>query len=509
MKIMEKIVWMILMNVLWMTFLPECQTKSLESSSTLVSKEDKHYWRNYGTEDLKSRLAIKPNEKTAKNIIIFIGDGMGVNTHTAARIYKGQKNGGLGEEAILEWEKFPYTGQSKTYNTDHQVADSAGTATAMFSGVKTKLGVLGIDDNPEWHKCDPELVEKSKVKTLLQKAIDHGKSTGIVTDMRVTHATPGALYANIQDRDWESDSMIQSEFKNCTDIAKQLIKSEYGQKIDLIFGGGLKNFLTKADGGVRNDENLIQAWERQKEENGDGKSFKVLTSKNDLESWDMTDFALGLFTKSAFTYVNERDGSVPSLELMVEKAIKRLKRNPKGFFLMMEAGLIDYGHHDNFAKKAFEETLELEKAVIKALDLTKDEEDETLIVVTGDHSHAFTINGYPKRGNPIEGFVYNEGYSDGRKDKRQLWGEPGKLPWSTISYANGRGFYDHFNNNTTSPWKDIRNMNWKEFEYRSPALIGVVDESHGGEDVPILAKGPWAHLFTGMYAVQQVLDYRD
>ena len=60
---------------------------------------------------------------------------MGVNTHTAARIYKGQKNGGFGEEAILAWEKFPYTGQSKTYNTDHQVPDSAGTATAMFSGV--------------------------------------------------------------------------------------------------------------------------------------------------------------------------------------------------------------------------------------------------------------------------------------------------------------------------------------------------------------------------------------
>ena len=98
---------------------------------------DKNYWRNYGTEDLKSRLAIKPNEKTAKNIIIFIGDGMGVNTHTAARIYKGQKNGGSGEEAILAWETFPYTGQSKTYNTDRQVPDSAGTATALFSGVST------------------------------------------------------------------------------------------------------------------------------------------------------------------------------------------------------------------------------------------------------------------------------------------------------------------------------------------------------------------------------------
>ena len=157
--------------------------------------------------------------------------------------------------------------------------------------------------------------------------------------MRVTHATPGALYANIQDRDWEADSLIQSQFKNCTDIAKQLIKSEYGQKIDLVFGGGMQNFRTKAEGGIRDDEDLIQAWKKQKEEND--KSFKVLTNKNDLESWDTTDFALGLFTQSAFPYINERDGTVPSLELMVEKAIKRLKRNPNGniFMCLLAVGL--------------------------------------------------------------------------------------------------------------------------------------------------------------------------
>ena len=166
--------------------------------------------------------------------------------------------------------------------------------------------------------------------------------------MRVTHATPGALYANIQDRDWEADSLIQSQFKNCTDIAKQLIKSEYGQKIDLVFGGGMQNFRTKADGGIRDDEDLIQAWEKQKEENGNGKSFKVLTNKNDLESWEMTDFALGLFTQSSFTYVNQRDGTVPSLELMVEKAIKRLKRNPKGILFLHDYLVRIYGKTVSF-----------------------------------------------------------------------------------------------------------------------------------------------------------------
>ena len=74
-------------------------------------------------------MNLKPNTNKAKNVIFFVGDGMGVQTHTMARIYKGQKYGKSGEEEILEWEKFPYTGQSKTYNTDFQVPDSAGTAT--------------------------------------------------------------------------------------------------------------------------------------------------------------------------------------------------------------------------------------------------------------------------------------------------------------------------------------------------------------------------------------------
>ena len=93
----------------------------------------------------------------------------------------------------------------------------------------------------------------------------------------------------------------------------------------------------------------------------------------------------------------------PSLDMMVKEAIHRLKKNPNGFFLMVEGGMIDKAHHKNWAKKAFEETLELEKAVKVALELTN--EEETLIVVTADHSHSMTINGYPKRGNDILGKI--------------------------------------------------------------------------------------------------------
>ena len=148
------------------------------TSKKIFPVTDKAYWREYGKNDLKSRLNIKFNTKLAKNVIIFIGDGLGQPTHTGARIYKGQKAGKKGEESILIWEKFPFSGQSKTYNTDKQVPDSAGTATALFSGVKTRMGVLGIDGTPIYNQCDPDLVEKSKLKTLLHKAIADGKSTG-------------------------------------------------------------------------------------------------------------------------------------------------------------------------------------------------------------------------------------------------------------------------------------------------------------------------------------------
>ena len=453
---------------------------------------DQTYWRQYGADELNARFLMHPNVKTAKNVIVFIGDGMGVQTHTAARIYKGQKEGRSGEESVLEWEKFPYTGQSKTYNTDFQVPDSAGTATALFTGVKTRMAVLGIDNKPSYNTCDPNLVEKSKLKSLLHQAVADGKATGIVTNTRVTHATPGALYAHTQNRNWEADSSMPDEYYGkCDDIAKQLIYSDVGQKINLVFGGGRQNFLTKAQGGIRNDEDLIAKWKSLKR----GENHQVLLSKLQLEEWTHTDYALGLFSSSHMSYVLDRDDeSEPSLDMMTKQAILRLQKGPNGFFLMVEGGRIDQAHHKNWAKKALEETLELEKAVQVALELTNP--DETLIVVTADHSHAMTINGYPHRGNDILGYVYNE--------ERELWNEQpdgSRAAWSTISYANGLGFLDHFTNDALHPWRDIREMDFTDDQYRSPAMVNPADgyETHGGEDVPILAYGPWAHLMVGVH----------
>ena len=109
-----------------------------------------------------------------KNIIVFIGDGMGIQTHTLARIYKGQQRGEPGEEGSLAWERFPTTGLLKTYNTDKQVPDSAGTATALFSGVKTRLGMIGLDEQARYNVCDLAEYERARVETLA----DWGRAAG-------------------------------------------------------------------------------------------------------------------------------------------------------------------------------------------------------------------------------------------------------------------------------------------------------------------------------------------
>ena len=215
-------------------------------------------------------------------------------------------------------------------------------------------------------------MERTKVQSLLHKAVADGKATGIVTNVRITHATPGALYAHIQDREWEDDSKIPEVFRGqgCIDVATQLVHNDVTKHLNLIFGGGRRGFLPESKGGRRLDgKDLIEEWKNNhRAKNHD---YQVLQSKSDLENWRHTDFALGLFANSGLDYESERDKSKePSLSEMVKEAVHRLKRDPDGFFLAVEGGLIDYAHHYNWPKKAFEETLEMEKAVQHVMDMT-------------------------------------------------------------------------------------------------------------------------------------------
>ena len=124
----------------------------------------------------------------AKNIIVFLGDGMGISTLTAARILQGQLNGKTGEENYLSFEEFPFSGLAKTYNTNQQTPDSAGTMSAIMTGVKTDAGVLAVDETA--NKGDCKSSEGHEMMSALEIAELSGKATGIVSTARITHATP-------------------------------------------------------------------------------------------------------------------------------------------------------------------------------------------------------------------------------------------------------------------------------------------------------------------------------
>ncbi|MAL32017.1 MAG: alkaline phosphatase, partial [Marinobacter sp.] len=161
-------------------------------AGVLPTSQKDNGWFSGAEAQLQQKLSLKSSDK-AKNVILFVGDGMGVSTLTAARILEGQRQGRPGEENLLSFESFPFSALVKTYNTDAQVPDSAGTMTAMMSGLKTDAGVLGVDEDVQRGDCST--VAGNEVVTALELAEIKGLSTGVVTTARITHATPAATYA--------------------------------------------------------------------------------------------------------------------------------------------------------------------------------------------------------------------------------------------------------------------------------------------------------------------------
>ena len=163
----------------------------------LRSAQPDAYWDS-GRAALSARMAVVNRPKRARNVILMIGDGMGITTITAARIFDGQYPGEgkprqSGEENSLAFERLPHVALIKTYNTNAQVADSAGTASAMNTGVKTDIGVINYYAGQPAQACQtPEKLPR----TLAEIARAEGMAVGVVTTTRITHATPAAVYGH-------------------------------------------------------------------------------------------------------------------------------------------------------------------------------------------------------------------------------------------------------------------------------------------------------------------------
>lgn len=362
------------------------------------------YWFSNAQQYIANKLHRQRNLNLnkAKNVILFLGDGMSVHTVTAVRSYIRDAS------EQVAFEKFPYVGLSKTFCIDKQVPDSAATSTAYLCGVKGNYGTIGVNAQVPRFDCQLGQDESLHTPSIAKWAQDSGKWTGLVTTARVTHASPAGIFAYTANREWENDAKIKlnaCDPRENVDIARQLVEWPVGSELHVIMGGGRRNFRNESvydeSGilGTRTDgRNLIDEWLQKKAEAG--KSASYVWNKNGLRSIDLnnTDYVLGLFAASHCPYHGDLErkdvkDDIPSLSEMTESAINILQKSDKGYFLFVEGAKIDMAHHDNRARRSMEETAEFNRALEKALQMTS--EEDTLIVVTSDHSHTMTINGYP------------------------------------------------------------------------------------------------------------------
>ena len=293
-------------------------------------------------------LPASAQAKAAKYVFLFIGDGMGIPQRTAAEQYKGEK---------LLIDSLPVQGITSTYAADRFITGSAASATALASGQKTNIGMIGMAP------------DQTKVKTVAEMAKERGMKVGIVSSVSVDHATPAAFYAHVKKR-----SMYH-------EIDHALVDSGF----DFFGGGGLKDpqgkKLLKKNPQAKTLGDAVAraqaagytvvadkvAFENIKP--GDG---KIIAWNHWLQDGDAMPYTLDM---------TDQDITLPEF---TSKAIEMLD-NDKGFFLMVEGGKIDWACHANDATAALDNTLAFDAAVAQAYAFYKQHPDETLIVVTGDH----------------------------------------------------------------------------------------------------------------------------
>lgn len=270
-----------------------------------------------------------------KNIIFLIGDGMGVN-YVAASFFDDEKN---------PYKEFKSLGLANTASQDRLITDSGAGATVLATGYRTINRYISVDSSGK------------PLKTLFQIAKEKGKALGLISTSSVTHATPAAFYAHIDDRGRE------------TDIALQLTESD----IDVIIGGGTKFFLPDVLGGSRKDDlNVIEMMQ--------SKGYSWLNNF-DHQLISGSEKVLCLMEKNGLKHASDRNFTLGNL---TKAAIDNLKSNENGFVIMIEGSQIDWAGHDNIPEYLLHEMRDFNTAINESLNFAK-EDGNTLIIITTDH----------------------------------------------------------------------------------------------------------------------------
>lgn len=267
----------------------------------------------------------------AKNVILMIGDGMGLSDVYAAMTVS---------DKPLNIERCSIIGLQKTCSSDNYITDSGAAGTALATGYKTKNGEIGMDP------------QGNKVKSILEIAEEHGLATGLVSTSSITHATPASFIAH------------QLSRNSYEDIALDFLKTD----VDVFIGGGYDHFAKRTD-----KLNLTDSLKL--------KGYEVDTSLNlILRSGSKKIAGLTAPVHNPFR-LNGRGDMLPESSA---KAIEILKSNPKGFFLMVEGSQIDWAGHSNAADTLIDEILDFDKAAGVVLDFAE-HDGQTLVIITADH----------------------------------------------------------------------------------------------------------------------------
>ncbi len=300
--------------------------------SALVLAFQSSHW-TYSS-DVSSDPAASP-ARTPRNIVLLIGDGMGVAQITAGIYTQADR---------LNIERFPITGLIKTHSAKHLITDSAAGATAFACGCKTYNGAIGVT------------VRKEPCRTLLEDAAEAGMATGLVATSSITHATPAAFIAHVDQRsDMEA-------------IAPFFLKT----RIDFIVGGGLHYFNQRTDG-----RDLCRELE--------AKGFDVHTihqrSLTQCHPDPTRSFAWFSADKEPSSVAKGRD-YLPQAARMAPAFLAQ--RSERGFFLMIEGSQIDWACHENDGNYAVQEMLDFDQAIGEVLRFAE-QDGQTLVIVTADH----------------------------------------------------------------------------------------------------------------------------
>ncbi len=413
----------------------------------------------------------EPNKP--KNVIVMIGDGLGLGQMEVARHLEYGKNGRLFIESL------PHVALVRTHSADKQVTDSAAAGTALATGVKTNNGAIGVD------------ADGNEVDSILDAFQKAGHKVGVISNNTVTDATPAAYTASVANR-----------YSGQPAAARQMLAAKY----DVLLGGGWKYFGPKK----QNGKDLLPEFEQA--------GYTLVKDEEQLSSVKDADKLLGLFNESYMNFKLDKDdvnSNEPSLELMTRKAIEVLAKDNTGFFLMVEGARIDHAAHAADIPGVWQETMEFDRTVQQTWQWAEERKD-TLVIVLADHETMGMSLTEPMNIDALKKITVSPEFMAGQLTKAAdgKTFEPASVKAVVKKYA-GFELTDQqvaeFNKHVVSDngkTKYQYKVGWEigsliAEHYQAGALNRVVRENsttggHTGNMVPLFAAGPGAQHFDGV-----------